>query len=125
MTGYVLVVDDSPDVQQLVLDVLSTYGITGQKAGDGQEALDIIAEDQPLAIVLDLMMPIMDGFTTLTHLQADPKKRHIPIILLSALVGTDPSLYRLPGVVGVMQKGDFSIEGFRYLLAQAGVMAVH
>jgi CheY-like chemotaxis protein len=125
MAGYVLVVDDSPDVQQLVLDVLETYGISGQTADDGQEALSMIAESRPMAIILDLMMPVMDGFTTLTRLQTDPKNRNIPIILLSALVGTDPSLYKLPGVVGVMQKGDFSIEGFRYLLAQAGVMAIH
>jgi CheY-like chemotaxis protein len=120
-SGYVLVVDDNPDVQNLVLEVLKLLKISGEKASNGREALDKIAANRPDAIVLDLMMPEMDGFSMLAHLQSRRESRNIPIILLSAVINPDRNLYRLPGVVGIMEKSTFSVDGLRNLLAKAGV----
>lgn len=122
MSGYVLVVDDNPDVQNLVLEVLKLFDISGEKAANGQEALDKIAANRPAAIVLDLMMPEMDGFSTLAYLQSRRESRGIPIILLSAVISPGDKLKSMPGVVGVMEKSMFSVDGLRHLLKEAGVI---
>ncbi|MGF1507436.1 MAG: response regulator [Anaerolineae bacterium] len=109
MDDYVLVVDDHPDVRKLVIDVLDVMGYAAQEAVNGQEALDVVAENKPNLIVLDLMMPVMDGFTTLTRLHADPTNRGIPVILLSAIAEDADSMKRLPGVKGVLRKGSFTL----------------
>ena len=124
MDNYVLVVDDNPDVQKLMLDILEAFDVEGRKAFNGQQALDMVWEAPPTVIVLDLMMPVMDGFTMLTHLQGNQASRQIPVILLSALVDSSNNrhMQKFPGVIGVMAKGNFSIEAFRALLSQAGVV---
>ena len=119
--GYILVVDDDPDVCNLILEVLHLLGCEARKAVDGQQALQMVEEHPPQAIVLDLMMPTLNGFLTLTRLQKDQKLRAIPIILLSGLAETNCSIHKLPGVVGVMRKGDFSVDGLRTLLGRAGI----
>ena len=53
-------------------------------ATDGQEALEVIADQPPHVILLDLLMPRMDGFTVIEHLQRDPQYRQIPVIVLTA-----------------------------------------
>ncbi len=120
---YILVVDDDPDVRNLILEVLRLLGFEARKAVDGQQALQIVEEHPPQAIVLDLMMPTLNGFLTLTRQQRDRKSQPIPIILLSGLAETNCSMHKLPGVVGVMRKGDFSVEGLRTLLSRAGIKA--
>lgn len=124
MSGYVLVVDDSPEIQAIVLDVLAEYGYQGKKADNGQQALDMVQADPPLAIVMGLAMPIMDGFTTIKHLQEDANSQDIPIILLSALVNDLPQDQELPGVVGVMLKEEFSVDGFLDMLPQASEQGI-
>jgi two-component system response regulator (stage 0 sporulation protein F) len=121
MSDYVLIVDDDPSVRSLLLDALTLMGIEGLDAANGEQALEMVGEDPPTAIVLDLRMPVLDGFNTLAGLQNKQASRQIPIILLSGMVGYDPRLYRLPGVVGVMSKGSFSLDGFRDLLVKAGL----
>lgn len=120
MSGYVLVVDDNPEVQMLVRDALQLLGTESRQAANGQQALAMITDEPPTAIILDLMMPIMDGFTMLTHLQHDPKNRAIPVILLSGLVDEAGRTSGLPGVIGVIRKDQFSVAGLRGLLVKAG-----
>ncbi len=121
MSDYVLVVDDDPSVRSLLLDALTLMGVEGQVAMDGEQALEMVGEDPPAAIVLDLRMPVLDGFSTLASLQGKQASRQIPIILLSGMIDYDLRLYRLAGVVGVMSKGNFSLDGFRDLLTKAGI----
>ncbi len=123
MTGsYVLVVDDDANVRTLVFDALKLFGFEAQTVKSGEEALEAVRNEAPRAIVLDLMMPHMNGFTVLAHLQRETGSRNIPIIVLSALIDQAPHVERLPGVSGVMCKGDFSMDGFRKLLVKAGLM---
>lgn len=120
MADYVLVVDDDPDVLGLVMDVLEALDLEGRSAKDGQAALMEVYEEQPRAIVLDLMMPTMDGYHLIEKLQQTASGREIPIILLSALADNNDIQFRkLPGVVGVLSKGDFSMAKLQTLLTKA------
>ena len=82
--GDVLVVDDDHAVRRLVIETLRPDGIAFREAADGEAALAKIAERHPDVVVLDLIMPGVDGFEVLEHLQADEDTRAIPVIVLSA-----------------------------------------
>jgi signal transduction histidine kinase/CheY-like chemotaxis protein len=88
--GTVLVVDDEPDGLQLFGRMLasSPYSYRVLLAGDGLEAMAILEETCPDVIMLDLVMPNMDGFQLLTRLRESPRLRDIPTIIISA---RDPS----------------------------------
>ena len=80
----VLIVDDEPfnvDVLQQELEDLNYQILT---AFNGQEALDKIKSQQPDLILLDLMMPVLDGFAVLSQIKADNDLRDIPVIIVSA-----------------------------------------
>jgi CheY-like chemotaxis protein len=115
MDDYVLVVDDHPDVRRLIMDVLEAMNITARQAMNGEQALEMVDEQLPRAIVLDLMMPVMNGFTMLTQLYNRRRGRPIPVILLSG-VANDQQMKALPGVVGVLKKGGFGIDELRSML---------
>ena len=124
MTDYILIVDDNPDVRMLLTDAITMLGLQVKTAEHGKEALEWIAKETPKLIVLDLMMPIMDGFTTLTNLQKTKEGRKIPVILLSAIADPHNKNQNLPGVVGIMKKGDFSLDKLRAMLKKVGVLGV-
>ncbi len=81
----ILVVDDIPLNQLLVTKMLSRYNFRIKTAANGQQALDAVAEEKPDLILLDLMMPIMDGFQVIEHLRADPDTADLQVVILSAL----------------------------------------
>ena len=81
----ILVVDDIPLNQLLVTKMLSRYNFRIKTAANGQQALDTVAEEKPDLILLDLMMPIMDGFQVIEHLRADPDTADLQVVILSAL----------------------------------------
>jgi CheY-like chemotaxis protein len=82
--GYVLVVDDVPDILELLNTTLKFKGYRVITARNGQEALEIIQREQPALLIADILMPIMDGFSLVHRLRLDPKTRDIPVIFLSA-----------------------------------------
>lgn len=85
MNKSILIVDDEEDVRaiaQLGLEMGSSWNIF--TASSGQEALVIACDRQPDAILLDMMMPELDGFATLQHLKANPLTQTIPVILVTA-----------------------------------------
>jgi two-component system alkaline phosphatase synthesis response regulator PhoP len=84
MAKKVLVVDDEPHIVRLVEVNLQRAGYDVVKAMDGVEALEQVKKEIPDMIVLDVMMPRMDGFTVLKHLKADPETQEIPVIMLTA-----------------------------------------
>jgi CheY-like chemotaxis protein len=81
----ILVVDDEHDVRTLLTEVLNDEGYRVQGAEHGQAALDQLDQSCPDLIVLDLMMPVMDGFATLAALRSDERTATIPVVILSAL----------------------------------------
>lgn len=87
MSKCILLVDDEEDARsiiQLALEMSTDWNIL--TASSGQEALRYVASHQPDVILLDMMMPEMDGRMTLQHLKANPETRHIPVILATAKV---------------------------------------
>ena len=84
-SGDVLVVDDNPGNRDLLERMLLRQGLRVQTAPDGEAALRAIAERRFDLILLDLMMPGMDGITALTRIKSDPQWSGIPVIMLSAI----------------------------------------
>ncbi len=81
--GTVLVVDDDPLVQQLMMGQLEPAGFKVAVAGDGIAALKKAREIRPQAIILDILLPKMDGWQVLSQLKSDPALASIPVILVS------------------------------------------
>lgn len=81
----VLAVDDIPLNVLLVQKMLSRFNFRLKTAANGQQALDSVAEEKPDLILLDLMMPGIDGFEVIRRLRAEPATADIQIVILSAL----------------------------------------
>jgi CheY-like chemotaxis protein len=82
--GPILIVEDVPNIRQLLEVTLSFKGYPVITARHGEEALEKVAEERPALIISDIMMPHMDGFGMTQKIRIDPKTRNIPIILISA-----------------------------------------
>jgi diguanylate cyclase (GGDEF)-like protein/PAS domain S-box-containing protein len=82
--GRILVVDDTPANLRLLMDMLSQHGLMVHPASGGEPALRFVQSNLPDLILLDIMMPGMDGFQVCERLKADPRTRDIPVIFLSA-----------------------------------------
>ncbi len=80
----VLVVDDDPSIQRLVVLTFEMEGWEVVIADDGLAGLAAAKKEAPDAILLDVMMPKMDGLTVATELKSDPETSSIPVVLLSA-----------------------------------------
>jgi CheY-like chemotaxis protein len=102
----ILVIDDENDVRevtQLSLEILG--GWTVLTARSGKEGIDTAIAEQPEAILLDVMMPEMDGPTTLQQLQANTTTRHIPVIFLTGKVqATDQRRFAELGATAFIAK---------------------
>lgn len=85
----VLIVDDVPDLAVIVACALRADGHEVLAAGSGQEALALSLSERPDAILLDVMMPGMDGIEVCRRLKADPQLRSIPVILVTAKTADD------------------------------------
>ena len=86
--GRVLVVDDQPENLDLIEDLLVHEGFSVTTASDGETALRAIEEARPDCVILDVMMPVMDGFTVCRILKANRRSCAIPIVMLTALSET-------------------------------------
>lgn len=80
----ILVVDDEALVRSMVCDGLVAAGHTVVAASSGEEALRVVQAERPACILLDIMMPDLDGYDTCAALKADPQTASIPVLLVSA-----------------------------------------
>ena len=83
MRHSVLVVDDDQDIRQILCTLLQLSGFQTFEAIDGEDGLNKVREHQPDVIVLDVMMPVMDGITMCCLLRQEPATAALPIIMLS------------------------------------------
>jgi CheY-like chemotaxis protein len=88
-SGDVLVVDDDADTRELLRRALEHEGMTVREAANGRDALARVAERKPELVLLDLMMPVMDGFEFLRQLRESEADGHVPVIVLTAKALTD------------------------------------
>ncbi len=82
--GKILIVEDDPDTRVVLRRNLEREGFAVVEAGDGREGLQAVTESSPNLVLLDLMMPVMDGFEFLTTLRRDRSERSLPVIVLTA-----------------------------------------
>ena len=103
--GDVLVVDDDPDARNRVRAALEHDGWTVSEAGDGKQAMDMVTHNPPQLILLDLTMPVMDGFSFLDALRKFPGGKDIPVVVLTARDLDARERQRLGSADRVLSKG--------------------
>jgi len=81
----ILAIDDEQDNHEFIKSVLDDEDLEIITATNGKEGLELARERHPNLIILDVQMPIMDGFTTFRHLKADEKLSEIPVIMLTGI----------------------------------------
>jgi signal transduction histidine kinase/DNA-binding response OmpR family regulator len=116
----VLVVDDDPTVRRLVAETLSRDGLEVIEAADGEGGLEAVAARRPDVIVLDLIMPGVDGLAVLEQLQDDDETRTIPVIVLTARrLSAEERRSISQRVTALLGKTEYSAEELRRLVAQS------
>lgn len=101
----VLVADDEPTIRTLVNAILEGCGVCTLEAADGPEALDMARRYQPDLVLLDVVMPRMDGFTVCQRMKAEKSMALTPVLLLTALAQeSDHQRARRVGADGIVQK---------------------
>ena len=110
----VAIADDSMDARRLIRRILQSQGdYTIFEADDGKKALELVQKEKPDLVILDLMMPEMDGFAVIDALKRNPETANIPVIVASAKELTPNEKNRLEGQIqSLMQKGDFLNDEF-------------
>jgi CheY-like chemotaxis protein len=103
---HILLVDDEDDIREVAtISMQAVGGWEVLSARSGTEAIEKALAEQPDAILLDVMMPDLDGPTTFRRLQEDPRTRDIPVILLTANAqAADRRSFEELGVTGVLNK---------------------
>jgi CheY-like chemotaxis protein len=106
MTRRILIIDDEDDIRQVAAMSLETIaGWDVILANSGKQGIERASKEQPDAILLDVMMPEMDGPTTLLKLKANGQTSHIPVLLLTAKVhGSDQRRFAEMGVAAILFK---------------------
>ncbi|NOJ96715.1 response regulator [Corallococcus sp. CA049B] len=100
--SIILIVDDEPDLREVVAELLEMEDYTVLQAANGQAALEVLAanDEQPCLVLLDLMMPVMDGHEFLHRLREDARYRELPVLMLTAHFSAKAP----PGTVGLLRK---------------------
>jgi two-component system, cell cycle response regulator DivK len=84
MSKRILVVEDQEDNRQIIRDMLATTDYEIAEAADGEQALAAIAKQRPDLILMDIQLPVMDGYAATRRIKADPTLRSIPIIAVTS-----------------------------------------
>lgn len=102
----ILIIDDEDDIREVAaLSLEATAGWQILTARSGAEGISVAAAEQPDAILMDVMMPGVDGPATLRRMQEDPAVAHIPVLFLTAKVqGVDQRRFASLGVAGILFK---------------------
>jgi len=119
----VLIVDDSPEARELLRRALAGGPWRIREAADGAEALARMAESRPAVVLLDLMMPEIDGFGVLERMRADPHLREVPVVVVTAKTLSAQERAFLSGsVIRILEKGSI-LQGS--LIAEARALLRH
>jgi len=121
--GPLLVVEDIPNILELLAVTLRFKGYPVETAVNGQEALEVISREHPSLVITDILMPRMDGYTLAHKLRTDPKTNSIPIIFLSATYVTpeDKAFAMSLGAVRFLEK---PVDTEEFLLTIAEVLTM-
>jgi CheY-like chemotaxis protein len=105
----ILIVDDTPASIELIAEGVLGLADTVLRASGGRQAIEVARRELPDAIILDLLMPDVNGFDVVVALQEQPETARIPILIITAMQINAADRARLNGyVTAIMEKGDFS-----------------
>ena len=99
MSRHILVVEDQEDSRQILRDLLGNAGYELTEAENGEEAIAAVAQRRPDLILMDIQMPVLDGYEATRRIKADPALKDVPIIVVTsyALSGGDEAKARAAG----------------------------
>lgn len=83
---YILIVDDDPDIMEGILTILETQPYRLASARDGKQCLQMIAQEKPDLLILDLLMPRLDGWGVIREMRCEPRFANVPIMILTTVV---------------------------------------
>jgi len=83
---YILIVDDDPDIREGILTILESQPYRLGTACDGKQCLEMLAKEIPDLLILDLLMPRMDGWGVIREMRSTPKYSQIPIMVLTTVI---------------------------------------
>ena len=84
MSKRILVVEDQEDNRQILRDLLASADYTMDEAENGQEAIEAVARQRPDLILMDIQLPIMDGYEATRRIKGNPDTKNIPIIVVTS-----------------------------------------
>ncbi|RYB03694.1 response regulator [Lichenibacterium ramalinae] len=116
--GGALVIDDDPDIRGRMRALLERDGWAVTEAANGRDGLDRFATARPGIVLLDLNMPVMDGFAFLAALRGRPDGAEVPVVVLTAMDLTREDRRRLAGANQILNKGDVSLRALADRLQQ-------
>lgn len=128
MANRILIVEDDQFLRELIVQKLTKENFDIVEAQDGEEGIKMIQTENPDIVLLDLILPGIDGFEVLSRAKNDPKTAHVPIIILSNL-GQEEDVQRglQLGAVDYMVKAHFTpgeiVERVRSILDKGGTAA--
>jgi CheY-like chemotaxis protein len=96
----VLVIEDDAATRDSIAATLQDAGLSVRAATDGQEGLRLLHEERPKVVLLDLMLPVMNGWKTVDSIRADPALTSLPVVTMTAFVNTP----RPKGSAGFLRK---------------------
>jgi CheY-like chemotaxis protein len=83
---YILIVDDDPDILEGILMILETQPYRLETARDGKKCMEMVEEEAPDLLLLDLLMPRMDGWGVIREMRSNPRFASVPIMILSTVI---------------------------------------
>lgn len=120
MAKKVLVIDDEPEMLNLVKYTLERAGFEVYTCDNGRQAWDEIAKIRPDVLVLDVMLPGIDGYSLQLKLSQEPTTKDLPIVVLTALEPSKTLFQKFPQVQGFMTKPFKTEELLKTVQAAAG-----
>jgi len=121
--NHILIVDDDPAIRDVVSDILEMSDYCVKTACNGAEALDRIRVDRPSAVLLDLMMPVMDGWEFLREYRAAANLAPVPVVIMSAAQDASQAVDQL-GAQAFLAK-PFEIETILAIVGRIATDASH
>jgi CheY-like chemotaxis protein len=116
-SAKILVVDDEDDGREIIRSHLADREVQLQMAGNGREALACLEENPPDLVVLDLIMPVMDGIAFLDLIRSDPRFQQLPVLVVTAKVLSHQETEQLRlQKLEFVKKAELSEESFKLLL---------